>query len=126
MRTFPQDFIPSFLIQNTPPEYPLCIDKEDAILYLNLLLDPEFIYSNFLNFDIIDYEKILYIELTFSKETEIIEKIQQVKEAIVGNYILKNNYIARLKHNIPDIDKQSRENHTAEIHLPPHWLIGLE
>ena len=126
MRTFPQDFIPTFLIQNTPPEYPLCIDKKEAILYLDLLLDPQFIYTNFLNYDAIDYEKLLYIEFTFSEDEEIIEKIQQIKTDIVGNYILKNNYISRLKHNIIDLERQSRKEHTAEIHLPPHWLIGLE
>lgn len=126
MREFPNERIPFSLINNTPIEYPLCKDEEDALLYLKLLLDKDFLYLNWLNFDVIDYEKIIYIEMNFSNNEEIKQLLDILKSNISNNYIIKNNYLNRIKSNIIDTDAINRHSHAAEIHLPKKWLEGLE
>lgn len=126
MKILPQEQVPLSLIENTPIEYPLCKNEDEASLYIKLLLDPEFIYTNGLNYDLIDYEKLIYIEDTFAQNnSELAAQITKLKSMISYNYIFKNKYLTRLKHNIPNIDKQNRNNHYGEIHLPPSWLRGL-
>lgn len=126
MREFPNERIPFNLIHNTPTEYPLCEDEQDALLYLKLLLDKDFLYLNWLNYDIIDYEKIIYIEMNFSNNEEIKSLLDVLKTNISNNYITKNNYLNRIKSNIINIDTINRKSHAAEIHLPKEWLEGLE
>lgn len=125
MLEYPIQTIPIDLIENTPIEYPLCKNDKEALIYLNLLLDEEFIYFNQLCYDLIDYEKIFYIEQNFCYNIDVKEKIEEIKQRISKNYIAKNQYMARLQNNIIDLDKEKRKTNFGQIHLPDYWLEGL-
>ena len=125
MLEYPIQTIPVDLIENTPIEYPLCKNDKEALIYLNLLLDEEFIYFNQLCYDLIDYEKIFYIEQNFCYNIDVKEKIEEIKQRISKNYIAKNQYMARLQNNIIDLDKKKRKTNFGQIHLPDYWLEGL-
>lgn len=47
-------------------------------------------------FDIIDYEKLIYIELNFPDSLDIQELIQQLKVIIAENYLQKKQLMNRL------------------------------
>lgn len=125
MLEYPIQTIPIDLIENTPIEYPLCKNDKEALIYLNLLLDEEFIYFNWLCYDLIDYEKIFYIEQNFCYNIDVKEKIEKIKQKISENYVAKNKYMTRLQNNIIDLDKKKRKTNFGQIHLPEHWLEGL-
>lgn len=125
MIEYPNSKVPMELIDNTPIEYPLCKNDKEALIYLNLLLDKEFIYFNWLNYDLIDYEKLFYIEQNFCYNIDVKEKIETIKKMISDNYIIKNKYMARLQNKIINLDNQKRKTNFGQIHLPEYWLEGL-
>lgn len=65
MREFPNIHIPLSLIRSTSNASNLYKDEKEALLYLQLLTDKEFMYTNAFNYDAIDYEHLIYIEQTF-------------------------------------------------------------
>ena len=90
-----------FLLKNTPHSYPIPIDETAAIEYLHLINHMEFYYNNSCCYDLIDYEKIIYIELTFKDNSEIQDLIKSIKELISANYVFKNQYKNRVL-DLPD------------------------
>ena len=119
---FLNPYIPITFTANTPNNYPLYNNKDEALFYLKLLTDKNFLYTNHLNYDAINYEHLLYIEEVFGEDDEIFSLIKQIKLDIVENYIFKQKYLHRLSSNIIDLDKNRREQNIGEIHLPNEWL----
>ena len=60
------------LINNTSLE----ISREEALQYINYLVNKEFFYKNDNNYDGLNYEKIISIEILFQKDDEIQMKIK--------------------------------------------------
>lgn len=90
-----------FLLTNTPISYPLCLNLEQAKDYLKLILHDRFQYNNINCYDIIDYEKLFYIEITYGDNPEIAETLIEIKKSIAMGYKIKNQY----KNRILDIPK---------------------
>ena len=63
--------IPQLLLSLTEKTFPLFKNEEEVLIYLKLLLNKEYIYSNCLNYDAIDYEQLIYIEEVFGHNSEI-------------------------------------------------------
>lgn len=122
MWSYPNSHIAESLIINTPIEYPLYKNEKEALVYLQLLTDKDFLYKNHLNYDAINYENLIYIEEEFGQYEEINTLLQKIKRDIADNYIYKQKYLKRLKNNIIDLDKERREQNISEINLPPYWL----
>ena len=79
--------------------YPLG-DYESAKKYL--LFINKTLWNNLSTIDIIDYERLIYIELTFPEDEEIQNLVQILKENICKNYKFKWKYINRLIDPIPN------------------------
>jgi hypothetical protein len=79
-----------FLLINTPLSYPICLNEKEAINYLELILDKNFLYNNISNYDIIDYEKILYIEQEYKNNALIQNMVNELKQLIASGYKIKN------------------------------------
>lgn len=122
MREFPNSQVPMSLLDSTDYVPNLYTSEKEAIIYLQLLTDNEFMYTNILNYDAIDYEHLIYIEQTFGYDNEIKNLISQIKNNICNNYILKQKYLERIKINTINLDKNNRYQNISEIHLPEYWL----
>lgn len=61
----------SYILFNTPLSYPLCITEKEALKYLNLIYQPNFLYNNVNCYDIIDYQKLIFLEMHFKNNSEI-------------------------------------------------------
>lgn len=122
MWSYPNSHIAESLIINTPIEYPLYKNEKEALIYLQLLTDKDFLYKNHLNYDAVNYENLIYIEEEFGQYEEINTLLQKIKKDIADNYVYKQKYLKRLKNNIIDLDKERREQNIGEINLPSYWL----
>ena len=109
--------IPESTIEATPIDYPLCKTEEDALIYLSMLLNPAFVYSNGFSYDLTDYEKIFYIEENFVSE-KVQEKLKKVKHMIVKNYVYKQKYLKRLIDCKIDLDTEGRDPSDGYLDLP--------
>jgi hypothetical protein len=89
------------LVSNTRIDYPLCLDRKDAINFLKLIGHPDFYYGSFHNYDIIDYKKLIYIEMSFQDDLEIQELLKEIKQFITEAFIYKHQYIKRITNPIP-------------------------
>lgn len=87
------------LVNNT--DNLLILEREQAFRYLTLINNLGPYYSNNCNYDLIDYQKIIYIEEVFNNDEEIIFLINKIKKAISEAYSYKQKYIKRLTNNIP-------------------------
>ena len=87
--------------------YPIPISEIEALNYLTVLTDPEFKYNNINCYDIIDYEKLFFIEVTYNNNQKIQELLKQVKSSIAFGYALKNKYRNRIL-DIPPTNKKSQ------------------
>lgn len=85
-----------FLIFNTPPFGPNEYTEEKALKYLQYINNPKFYYNNMNNYDIIDYEKLIYIEISFQDNLEIQNLIAQIKQNVSDGYKIKNQYRERV------------------------------
>ena len=96
------------LINNTSLE----ISREEALQYINYLVNKEFFYKNDNNYDGLNYEKIISIEILFQKDDEIQMKIKELKALIAENYIFKQKYLKRIKSQVfnPTITKKDCDN----------------
>lgn len=101
-----------YLLTNTPLTYPVCLNEEEAITYLKYINSDDFTYNNIGNYDVIDYEKIFYIEIIYG-ENEIIQSLlNDIKKNIAAGYVFKNQY----KNRIFDFINQEEETVTGRIH----------
>ena len=89
------------LVFNTPIEYPLCADREQAFRYLKIINSPNFYYNSFSNYNIIDFEKIIYLDEVFKNDEEIQKLLLEVKGQIARSYNYKNHYLKRITDFIP-------------------------
>ena len=85
-----------YLLINTPLTYPVCLNEEEALTYLKYINRDDFQYNNIANYDILDYEKILYIEVSFPDNEEIQKLLTQIKANIATGYAIRNQYKNRL------------------------------
>ena len=85
-----------YLLDNTPPDYPICLDEKEALKYLEVIDSEEFGYNNINAYDIIDYEKLIYIETMFPKHEKIQALLNEIKASIAYGYKLKNQYKNRV------------------------------
>lgn len=85
------------LLQYTSNELDF-INEQSANDELDYYLNLE-IFPNISLFDIIDYEKLIYIELRFLNNKEIQEKITRIKYLISQNYYDRKKLINRLMYN---------------------------
>ena len=89
------------LVEHTKTDT-IILTEQQALHYLKLINNLFPYYSNMSNYDLIDYQKIIYLEETFANNKEIIFLIKQIKTKISEFYIYKNKYFKRLTNNIPD------------------------
>lgn len=89
------------LVDNTEVFYPLDLQKEEIIKYLKLINNFNKFYSNLCNYDLIDYERLIYIENTFKDDDDIIKIIEEIKQRISESYVYKHRYIKRITNSIP-------------------------
>lgn len=68
-------------------------DEGCAIRELQYYLDGN---DNSQNYDIINYERLIYIEDTFSYNEDIHNMLTELKHKIANNYIQRQKFIARL------------------------------
>ena len=87
------------LVDNT--NSPLILERQQAFKYLTLINNLNPYYSSNCNYDLIDYQKIIYIEETFKDDEEIILLINKIKKTISNSYLYKHKYIKRLTNDIP-------------------------
>lgn len=85
-----------FILNNTPINYPVCLSVSEALNYLTFINSNDFQYNNISNYDIIDYEKLIYIETNFNDNIEIQELLKEIKSNIAFAYKLKNQYKNRI------------------------------
>lgn len=72
------------------------LDKYDEGCALREL---DFYFSNNINsgnFDIVNYERLIYIELRFTDNEEIQKKVQDLKQIICSNYIVRQKLLEKL------------------------------
>ena len=86
----------AYLLNNTPPDYPICLDETEALKYLEVINNRDFGYNNINAYDIIDYEKVIYIETMFPKHEKIQALLNEIKANIAYGYKLKNQYKNRV------------------------------
>lgn len=114
----PNYHVPNSMVMATPTSYPLCKNEEEAIIYLSMLLHNDFCYSNATSYDLIDYEKLFYIEYEFSSSEKISELLKAIKQEIAETYIYKQKYLVRLCDYQTDIDNIDRDPHDGYLDLP--------
>ena len=85
-----------YLLTNTPTNYPITITETEALDYLNYINKSNFLYNNISNYNIIDYEKLIFIEYTFINNQEIQELLIEIKKNIADGYYIKNQYKNRI------------------------------
>jgi hypothetical protein len=124
MKEFPSNMnIPFSLIESTKEVFTLYEKEEEALLYLKLLTDEAFMFTNAFAYDAIDYEHLIYIEQTFANNNnEIKQLLQEIKNEICNNYIVKQKFLERLKINSIDLDNIKRRQNISQVHLPDYWL----
>lgn len=84
----------SYLLFNTP--FKENLTKEEALNYLKVINYYNFSYNNICCYDIIDYEKLIFIEVNFSKDEEISEILFNIKKNIAEGYKIKKQYKNRI------------------------------
>lgn len=82
------------LTEDIQIDYPIPRTEKDALNYL-YFLDRTY-FDNSYSSDLVDYEKLIYIEYNFSQNKTIQQLLKNIKENISNNYLLKYKYIARL------------------------------
>lgn len=87
------------------------LKRQQALQYLNLINNLGSYYSSNCNYDLINYQKIIYIEETFKDDEEIMSLINSIKKTISSSYAYKCKYIKRL---INDIPRESFDNYYDE------------
>lgn len=85
-----------FLLTSTPPFNNFILSEEEAIKYLKYINNENFLYNNVCCYDIVDYEKICYIEMLYKDNKEIQEIIFKIKQKIFEGYEIKNQYRERV------------------------------
>lgn len=88
------------LVENTKTN-DIILNEQQALKYLKLINNLMPYYSNMSNYDMIDYQKLIYLEETFLDNEEIISLIKQIKTQISTSYIYKQKYFKRITNNIP-------------------------
>ena len=73
------------------------LSEEQALKYLQKINSRDFLYNNVCNYDILDYEKSIFIEMTYSATNPDIQKlITEIKNNISFGYIYKEKLKARI------------------------------
>lgn len=85
-----------YLLINTPLTYPICLNEKEALAYLKYINRDDYQYNNIANYDVLDYEKIIYIEVSFPNNEEIQKLLTKIKDNIATGYALRNQYKNRL------------------------------
>lgn len=86
------------LTDNIPNAYPIPKDENEALNYL-YFLDRTF-FDNSYSLDLINYEKLIYIEYTYPFHHTIQSLIKNIKQNIANNFNLKYKYIQRITDNM--------------------------
>lgn len=71
------------------------INENNCIQYLNNILNYSDILNDSLN-PLIDYEKLIFLEIKFNNHPEIQNLLKQIKFRINNNYIYKQKYLIRI------------------------------
>lgn len=108
-----------FILDSTPCSFPVPLDEQQATNYLTIILDKDFLYNNIDCYDILDYEKIIYIENKFNNNNKIQDLISKIKENIAYAYELKNKY----RNRILDIPNSQIELNTEQNHQKGYYGI---
>lgn len=85
-----------YLLINTPISYPLCLTEKEALTYLKYIHKDDYLYNNVTNYDVLDYEKIFYIEVNFPNNAEIQNLLFLIKKDIATGYKIRNQYKNRI------------------------------
>lgn len=95
------------MIDDIENSYPIPKNIEEAIEYL-YFLDRTF-YDNLYSIDLIDYEKLIYIEIQFGENKKVLQLISNIKNNISNNFIIKHKYISRITDDL--IEKTLKERY---------------
>ena len=68
-------------------------DREHALREISYYIN----YSNGEAYDIINYERLMYIELKFIDDKEVQMELLKLKQYIVTNFVLKERLLSRLQ-----------------------------
>lgn len=82
------------MTDDIPKEFPLITSEQDALKYL-YFLDQTLANSSAV-YNIIDYELIIYIELSFQDNKKIQQLLKTIKSNVYHDFIIKHKYIKRL------------------------------
>ena len=82
------------LTEDITPNYPIPQTEEEALSYLYFIDRTQ--HNNGYTLDLINYEKLIYIEVNFSSNKKIQQLLINIKENIANNFILKHKYIQRI------------------------------
>ena len=75
-------------------DYPVPKTETEALNYLYFL--DRTLFDNSYSLDLIDYEKLIYIEVHFSTNLTIRQLLITIKQNISDNFIIKPKYIQRI------------------------------
>lgn len=84
----------SRLTNDIDANYPVPCSEQEALNYLYFL--DRTLFDNGYSLDLIDYEKLIYIEVNFSTNKTIRQLLINVKQNISDNFVIKHKYIQRL------------------------------
>lgn len=90
----------SRLTDNIELNYPIPQNEQEALDYLYFLDRTAF--DNGYSLDLINYEKLIYIELNFSSNLTIRQLLMNIKQNISNNFLIKHKYIKRLTDDLYD------------------------
>ena len=87
------------LVDNIPNE--TCLYTEDEAREYLLILNRTW-WDNGSSIDVTDYEKLIYIKVTYKDNPDIQNLVSIIEEKVCDNYIFKQKYIKRITDNIID------------------------
>ena len=71
------------------------ITEEEAKKYLIYFINHEEFNNSFL-YDLLNYEKLIYIEMTYKDNNEITFLIEKLKQRIADNWLKKQQFLNRI------------------------------
>ena len=99
------------LTDNIELKYPIPRNEKEALDYLYFI--DRTLYDNAYSLDIINYEKLIYIEQTFFMNKTVQQLFVNIKENIANNFLIKHKYIQRLTDDL--CDKELDTTYKQEI-----------
>lgn len=88
----------SRLTDDIVANYPVPKTEKEALNYLYFV--DRTLFDNSYSLDLINYEKLIYIEVNFSSNATIRQLLINIKQNISDNFIIKHKYLQRLTDNL--------------------------